>query len=426
MEKVKSRDKLPLLILPVYYTIFFYSNSTDWINGDATQLSKISTSSIRYSFQRYSQWSSRFWIEGATLFSTRHVWLFGLLSLCAVVLLTYSLSSLLAYENFRMNLVLSILIIATFPISCLNSAGWIATTVNYIWPMSLFAYWLSITIKYKGTRAKAIYRVIATLCLVLSIFSEILTLAAAGFLLLNALITKRKFLNWFNLISSFITVMGIINVLFCPGNLKRKSIEIKHWFPQYSSFSPVDRLIIQLNHLGGFITGTYGVVLICTIVLLLVVSIINKKIVASILLLLSISLQNICNNIMKLNMQKIAGEIMLKKFHKNDISGLYLSSFLILLSLILIALAVMVVYGKNATSLTMISSPTIFLLIALTSSDSPTLISSMDRPFIPFYLSLIVFSSLIVHALIETSPKEKEIIQTNAQLEYVVAGYCKA
>lgn len=79
---------------------------------------------------------------GATLIASKHLILFYIFTVILTLLFFYSLSELFSFNEYDSNLVLVVFFMALFPVVSLQSAGPIATIVNYIWPSALFLYWL--------------------------------------------------------------------------------------------------------------------------------------------------------------------------------------------------------------------------------------------------------------------------------------------
>lgn len=171
------KRKVPLLLSLFFYFLYFKMRNIDWLDKDAQIFSKIDASPLSFAIQRYKIWSSRFWIEGATLFSSHHLLIFCLITMILVFLLFYSMSQMLALLEFDNNYLFVLIFIAIFPINSLDSAGMIATIVNYIWPIALFSYWLMTDLQMRSEEVGKIKKAISLLFLILSVFNEGLAVA---------------------------------------------------------------------------------------------------------------------------------------------------------------------------------------------------------------------------------------------------------
>ena len=86
---------------------------------------------------RYYVWSSRIVIEAVLVYVSRHLGLWKVLDIFAWMLFVILLAVAIPGEKReRINwLVVSLILI--YPLKDLDTAGWIATTTNYIWPLAL-------------------------------------------------------------------------------------------------------------------------------------------------------------------------------------------------------------------------------------------------------------------------------------------------
>ena len=129
---------------------------------------------IDYLFERYFSWTSRLIIETILLVLLRLpsiIWI--VLDSLMFVLSYYSMIKILnSQKSLRINLVLFILFI-TFPFSFFGSAGWYATTLNYVWPLGFGLYSLSyIQPLYNEEKMNILAKVLLILSLVISTNQE--------------------------------------------------------------------------------------------------------------------------------------------------------------------------------------------------------------------------------------------------------------
>ena len=132
---------LALFILEIILMIFITPNRYD----DKVFLESVTGTSIAtYVLPRYYNWTSRLIIEFvlcAVLKISKYLWI--LIEALMVTLVGYSISKLFIKneENKKENTVMLVAMILLYPIMQMNSAGWAATTINYMWPLAtgLFA-----------------------------------------------------------------------------------------------------------------------------------------------------------------------------------------------------------------------------------------------------------------------------------------------
>ena len=97
---------------------------------------------ISFVCARYQSWTSRVLIEatlGIIFRSSKFIWTFG--TIFFMTLIGYSMSKLFVKKDNKKELIMMILwLVILYPVERMSSAGWAATTVNYIWPLVINVY----------------------------------------------------------------------------------------------------------------------------------------------------------------------------------------------------------------------------------------------------------------------------------------------
>lgn len=105
-----------------------------------------------------------------------------------------------SFNEYDSNLVLVVFFMALFPVVSLQSAGPIATIVNYIWPSALFLYWLMTDRHRKMKNIGSLQNSLSILFLGLAVFNEGLAIILCLYLILCLIVEKKNFLihiEWF-------------------------------------------------------------------------------------------------------------------------------------------------------------------------------------------------------------------------------------
>lgn len=404
------RNRLPLLCVPIYFLSFFSINPQNWLSVDAVFFSKVKTSEITFMFNRYMQWSSRLWIEGAIVFSCRNVSLFILISLICTATVSICISCILNFSRLMDNIILSVLIICLFPLFSMNSAGWIATTVSYLWPLTLFLIWLSIDVFRKSHRINKSLVAVGLITLLLSVCSEVVAVLAVSYLLISFLVDRHQIKNVYFIGSSVLAIVGVINVLVCPGNSVRKQAEIVH-FSQFKDLSFFDKIFIQVNHLGISLFSTNSLLFVSFCIILLVASAILKTLVPACLITISLILQGISSNYIHTRFDNIAHQLAAGELTDNSIRSLFYPNLFFVTAVVLIGVAIALMYKKSLKTLYLLFSFSVTVVLSLAVSLSPSILASADRPFIPLYIVFIVSGSFIVNKTI--IPASQDIVLRN-------------
>lgn len=201
---------------------------------------------------RYNTWSSRLVIETILI---NCYWLnFGLwrvLDVVVFVVIAESIVSICLNDKKYAAVVYAVILFLT-PYFSLCTAGWGATTVNYLWPVA--AAMPAFVIEKKIFEKKALSKASVILSLLLLIFATNQEQVAAlifglnvSFLIFN-LLKNRNFQknNFYFIAVIFICIVSLIFILSCPGNKIRFSKEITTWFPGYSTLSIFEKCQIGL------------------------------------------------------------------------------------------------------------------------------------------------------------------------------------
>lgn len=192
---------------------------------------------------RYWTWGSRLLIEAVLIYIVHAPLLWICLDIAAFLLILHYLGVLArragAHEHVRFFLLALLL---CYPYPTLSEAGWIPTTVNYIWPLACCLFALSVFIEaLDDTNASAVSvwrKVLAALAALFAANLEQLALVIWIFL---AFILLRGFLREKLCSRYLLFVWGLISleclvIVTCPGNMARTSEGADYWWPDPSHF----------------------------------------------------------------------------------------------------------------------------------------------------------------------------------------------
>ena len=234
---------LALFILELALTIFVTPNKFD----DKTFIDNIASNSIiSYVGPRYFWWTSRTIIEFTlclVLKTSKYLWI--LLEALMVTLAGYSISKLFIKDNKKENNIILLFMILVYPLDVMNSAGWAATTTNYMWPLALGLFSLIPIRKiWDGEKIKFWQYPLYTLALLYACNQEqTCAIIVCLYLLFTVITTIRdKKLHPYLLIQTLFTIASLIFILTCPGNYERQASEISENFKDIGMLSTLDKL----------------------------------------------------------------------------------------------------------------------------------------------------------------------------------------
>lgn len=216
---------------------------------------------------RYATWSSRSLIEfnvGVLVSVPTEIW--RILDSVIFAAIAVLLSKLLANNNespFFYNCLACLfvgLFILTFS-KILESAGWLATTRNYIWPICfiLIHFYLLKEFIFKNKDISKFKRTIIYLILIITLLeaisSEQLLVMVGGAYLFTIVYCLYKKIEIPKLIYLFIIII-LFNFIYdfcCPGNINRVKVVTKLGFPDYANFNIINKLDVGINYFLSWI-----------------------------------------------------------------------------------------------------------------------------------------------------------------------------
>ena len=251
IKKVCNWTYFPFLVLFIVLTLCcFFMNVSNC--GDDKWFIEVSSdkSSIDYLNWRYEEWTSRIIIE----FCLINLLKMGNIVCSIFVALIFSLLGIAISKTFILdkskkdkvkiiNWIIMFLLL-TISYDVLTGAGFVSTTVNYMFPVTLGIFVLLYVRKsiLKEKIKKYEYPLYLLSAIVATNMEQMCAvLFVVCFLSLIYFIIKEKRLNIFNLILFIISIHVLVNILVCPGNDLRNISETQTWFPDYANYGIIEK-----------------------------------------------------------------------------------------------------------------------------------------------------------------------------------------
>ena len=237
---------------------------------------------LQFVHSRYETWSSRVLIEGTLFFFVTHTVLWRIVNSLAILIIIYvPYRSILRNDNKEQNRRLFLLaagVVVMGPLELLYNTGWIATTLNYLWPLAAMGVTLiPIIDKYQGHRRKPVLVILGILLALYATNQEqvcgMLILISSG-LLIHQLINKN--LDWYTGYLWFLSLVSFIFIMTAPGNIARKESETAHWFSDFNSLTIFRKVELGFSATAKSFFLEPNILLILTTILLIVITI-NKE-----------------------------------------------------------------------------------------------------------------------------------------------------
>lgn len=225
---------------------------------------------------RYKTDSSRVISEYLLFFLLGKPFIFWQVLDTLIVLLTYhSLSVILVNDKYSRYNTMVFMAIAAYPFMHVGSAGWICTSLNYLWPLATMVYALSIAVRrYRGQEVKFWQYLLAGLALVFTANTEMSAAALAIIFVFVLILRIKAGKAWiYEILGLLSQIGGMIFALTAPGNGERTAMEALNWMPEFPNLTFFEKLrlcsVFVFEHfvaipdiifiLFGIVIAVYGV-----------------------------------------------------------------------------------------------------------------------------------------------------------------------
>lgn len=199
-------------------------------------------------------WSSRIFLNPMLYALTTQLpkWVFALITGLLIVTIVDAVNQHLNPAQ-EPRLTLSIALIPLlFPLIELDTAGYIATTVTYLWPVGILALALTLTARLKAARSipvKSTLSVLIGLLWLLAANNEqlcVILVIMYSYYLIHQFKTRHRatLASW---LPSLPLLIDLLLFLLAPGNGHRTKLETAHWYPQFGQLSLIDKFNLGLT-----------------------------------------------------------------------------------------------------------------------------------------------------------------------------------
>lgn len=416
MKQIFDIAKLHWLDLAAYIiTIITYSLLiifSDIYHGDWQSFVKPAQDGVNvisYGIDRYFSWSSRFLIEISNVIFSDKIWLWTILTVLLGVLLLYSVKKIFKLDG-KMSCIFAILISLT-NIGMYDSAGIFATVINYLWPVSLGMFAISVLVDFCRKNFKINDRygyakiVLGILALSFAIWQEQVSVVLALVFLGVGIYywQKTRKVSWVNIVYGAIASAGVINALVCPGNAIRKAEEIGRWFPEFSDISIFTKAIISFENTMWQLAIKPEIIFIIFIIVLLVLAIKKRNQIATLFssLVLLFSIPSLLPEVFGSTIIGSINRLLDSSMNHQDIPNMYnmedLTTLLILVLIVVMMIGAIVTLLKDRQkSITLIFILFVGFISKSMVALSPTVFSSANRTLYIFELTIILATIYIL------------------------------
>lgn len=245
MYKEKWKKYLPYGSLFVLFLLLHCGANIMVDDEFFSQVLENNSNFVEWLGMRYDTWSSRLLIEALVVFiADKGIALWCFIEAVIMALIGFCIVKISKIKSLDISWCV-IGLILLYPIADMSSAGWIATTGNYMWPLALglIGYLPLVDFWERGNTSgvKLFFGVIAF------VFScNVEQMCVLNLLLiiwcLFIWIKDRKEGKGYVLILSLINIASLFFILLSPGNEKRNIAEVGTWFPDWNMFNLIDKV----------------------------------------------------------------------------------------------------------------------------------------------------------------------------------------
>lgn len=271
---------LPLVLLGILLVWAHFN--MDLTTGDTADFAASLEGQSLWGFlsERYQGWSSRLLIEAVLVLVVRTPWLWACIDVAATIGIFAGLSWLGRFFGAGRGFDWALLaLMVAYPYATMSEAGWIPTTVNYIWPLAC-GLLVVVACLDEASRALGAERprlgsggALRALALPAALFAanlEQVALVLWCFLAAVTLVVVRrtKRLPLFLIGSLALVSAECLFVVLCPGNSARSAYETDYWWPNnrtagsfslFGDLSAADKLYLgSVTALDGYLYGYFA------------------------------------------------------------------------------------------------------------------------------------------------------------------------
>ena len=244
---MKNNKYLQGFLLTAVFFILLHCTFVGLFSDDEWFLEMITEASSLKSLliERYETWTSRLITEAVCFELVRMPFFVWCILDVLICLLTYhSLTVIFVNDKESKANIWVFLVFAIYPFMHMASAGWLSTTLNYLWPFTFAVYALSGAVRQiRGEKLKWYSYILYFLSLIFAVNCEmpaayvlLVFLGCVGYRILS----KKKPVNVYEIVTIILAIAAIIFAFTCPGNQLRTEIEVR-WMPEFPDLNILEK-----------------------------------------------------------------------------------------------------------------------------------------------------------------------------------------
>lgn len=384
--------------------------------GDDIHFSSVPKGILDFTYfkSRYINWSSRILIDFLiVIFLHLPYIIWRVINTVVFVFLGVSISNLFVRKNKLILNWFIVFLLLIYPFREISDAGWVTTTMVYLWPLTSGLYAMTIIRKLLMNLKVSKYKyILASASLVYSTNFEILS---GIFLIIFSIlvvyqIIKRK-INWYIFSCFILSTCSTLFSIASPGTIQRRNAEVR-WFVDFDKISLIDKLEIGLSSTFSHYIYEFSLLFLILCILIFISIRINYedlfiRFFSAIPLLMTLIWGALLNflslfiPILSLLDPEITKYGFITLYNFSDISS-YIVLIFLYLAAFLIPLMIFLVLGNTWKSVLSIGIILLGFISRIVLSVSPTIWASGKRTFFFLSVSIIICSVILMENLIKS------------------------
>lgn len=202
---------------------------------------------VEWVVYRYNVWSARFLQEATGYYMIWHPLLWKLLNSLILFFMPFIIADILDFKEDE--IIYCIFGVMLYPITDMASAGWICTSITYLWPVFFAIINCSLLCKYlKDVKLTLFQYILFFSTLILACNHELLAAFMLSLIVYNliSVFLQKKHMSKLLIISMVVIICNIIFILLSPGNQSRKVAETSAWFPNFNNLTVFHKLYLGI------------------------------------------------------------------------------------------------------------------------------------------------------------------------------------
>lgn len=273
-DSESKRKKVGCYLLVAAFFIWAHSFTEANFSDDAwfsTMLDQYSI--LGFLNWRFHTWSSRVILEGIlVVLAHSDFMIWRILDILVCLMLVWAISQILDMQDWHAPLWIT-LSLCLLPVGILYPAGWIATSTNYLWPLTAGMVSLvplvrslrgdTAQVDTSNKQLRILKKIASLLMLVVAANQEQIAAVLFGVYLCHLIgwyvVKRREMAQQMNAIEYekkprvypflpelVILLASLAFIVLCPGNTSRNIQEMSSWFPEYPNYSMGERLLMGM------------------------------------------------------------------------------------------------------------------------------------------------------------------------------------